>query len=209
MNQDELDEKLKLKFDPESWQGHTAFRSYKHAGINLVDEINALDPDLVIEVGCGHNRFKGHIQNLIGFDQQPFPFADLHMSTDHINFRRESADAILCLGSVQFGGKETVERHLDKIVSWLKPGGYMVMRTMLRHVSDYPYQDIHYIWSNEDIEYFTEKYGLKIVQGPWEDKVFNKRKEYISNRVVWWWQKPGERKKYNIDPITCDIQPRT
>jgi hypothetical protein len=56
---------LSKKFNPSKWDGYMAFQHYTHSGMNLIDDVNALDADLVIDVGCGHNRFKGHIQNLI------------------------------------------------------------------------------------------------------------------------------------------------
>jgi len=205
---EDLKQGLKKKFEPSLWRGWRVFRSYTKAGMNLIKEVNELDPDLVIDVGCGHNRFKGHIKNLIGFDQSPFPYADLHMDIDEINFRKESADVALVLGSIQFGNRDIVERHLEKVVSWVKPGGFLVMRTMLSHIRDYPYQDIHYIWSEEDVEYFSKKFNLEIVKGPWIDDANNKKGEYVGNRVVWWWQKPGKRKKFLIQPKSCNIVER-
>jgi len=67
--EDALTNTLKNKFDPKNWVGFAAFKNYKYSGENLIDEVNQLDPDLVIDVGCGHNRFKGRIKNLIGFDR--------------------------------------------------------------------------------------------------------------------------------------------
>jgi hypothetical protein len=96
-------ERLNAKFNPEKWDGYLAFKNYIHSGINLIEDVNALEPDLVIDVGCGHNRFKGHIKNLIGFDPQPFPMIDLQSDIEGINFRPECADVLLILGSIQFG----------------------------------------------------------------------------------------------------------
>ena len=41
---------------------------FKHSGDNLVDEINKLNPKLVIDAGCGINFLKGKIKNLIGYE---------------------------------------------------------------------------------------------------------------------------------------------
>lgn len=209
----DLEKSLEDKFDPNKWQGYKAFESYKYSGINLIEEVNKLDPDLVIDVGCGHNRFKGHIKNLIGFDREPFPFADIYMSIDEINFRPESADVLLILGSIQFGTFDLVERHMDKVIKWLKPGGFIVMRCMQRHLRDVPYshQNAHYIWKPEDIEYFTKKYDLTIHKGPWDENVFNfdeVKTKIINTRKVWWWKKPGILKKNTIDPYSCKISER-
>jgi hypothetical protein len=189
---------LSKKFNPDKWDGHLAFQHYTHSGMNLIKEVNALDPDLVIDVGCGHNRFKGHIKNLIGFDPQPFPMIDLQSDILSINFRPESADVLLVLGSIQFGSREFVKQNLDKITTWLKPGGYIVMRTLHRfNIKDIPYSDIHYLWTDEDIKEFGRDNNLTMVKGPFVDQAPK------SSRLVWWWQKPGELKRYSIDTISC------
>lgn len=189
---------LAKKFNPSKWDGYMAFQHYTHSGMNLIDDVNALDADLVIDVGCGHNRFKGHIKNLIGFDPQPFPMADLQSDIASINFRPESADVLLVLGSIQFGTRENVKQNLDKVVSWLKPGGYIVMRTLYQfNTKEIPYADVHYAWTDNDIEEFGASNKLTMIKGPFVDQAPK------SSRLVWWWQKEGTLKKYSIDPITC------
>jgi len=204
------DSNLNKKFDPENWSGWKAFRHYKYTGFNLVDEVNALDPDLVIDVGCGHNRFKGHIQNLIGFDQEPFPFADLHGNIGQMLFRPESADVIMALGSVQFGDKEFVKSNIAKLNRWLKPGGFMIMRTMKDWFrrEEYPFMDEHYIWSHEDIEEIGKENSLKLVKGIWTEEIRKPSGRLTSTRLAWWWQKEGELTKHKIDITTCKILPR-
>lgn len=189
---------LAKKFNPSTWDGFMAFQYYTHSGMNLIDDVNSLDADLVIDVGCGHNRFKGHIKNLIGFDSQPFPMADLQSDIASINFRPESADVLLVLGSIQFGTRENVKQNLDKVVTWLKPGGYIVMRTLYQFdTSTIPYADVHYVWTDKDIEEFGSSNKLTMIKGPFVDQAPK------SSRLVWWWQKEGELKKYSIDPLTC------
>jgi hypothetical protein len=189
---------LSKKFNPVKWDGYMAFQHYTHSGMNLIDDINALDADLVIDVGCGHNRFKGHIKNLIGFDPQPFPMADIQSDIASINFRPESADVLLVLGSIQFGTRENVKQNLDKVVTWLKPGGYIVMRTLYQfNTKEIPYADVHYAWTDNDIEEFGSSNNLTMIKGPFVDQAPK------SSRLVWWWQKEGTLKKYSIDPITC------
>jgi SAM-dependent methyltransferase len=208
---DELAKTLEDKFDPGKWPGFAAFKHYKYSGTNLIDEINNLDPDLVIDVGCGHNRFKGHIKNLIGFDREPFPFADIYLGIDEINFRPESADVVLVLGSIQFGNIDLVERHMDKIVQWVKPGGFVVVRAMQDYYGESPwrYQHAHYIWTDKDIEYFTKKYSFTIDRGPWIEEVKNfNESSIVSTRKVWWWKKPGTLKKYSIDLFNCTLNER-
>lgn len=191
-------ERLAAKFNPTRWDGYVAFQHYKHSGVNLIEEVNYLDPDLVIDVGCGHNRFKGHIKNLIGFDQQPFPMADLHSTIQNINFRPESADVLMILGSIQFGTQQDVYKDFEKAISWLKPGGYVIMRTLYEFKEEeIPYSDVHYVWTDSDIEFLEQKYKLSKIKGPFVDQAPK------SSRLVWWWKKEGKLKRYSIDPITC------
>jgi hypothetical protein len=204
-----LSSRLNSLFDPESYRGHHWADQYNVAGLNLIDEINQLDPDLVIDAGCAHNRFKGHIQNLIGFDRAYFPFADLYVAIEDAPFRPESADAVLALGSMHFGTRELVERQVDRVVSWVKPGGFIVMRVNNKiHFND-KYADIRYHWTDDDRKYFAEKHNLIMHRGPFLESKFDERTlsdaqpRLMAEKAVWWWQKPGDRKKYKIDPVTC------
>lgn len=200
-----LNQTLNKLFDPGTYQGHLWTDQYKVAGLNLIDEINQLDPDLVIDAGCAHNRFKGHIKNLIGFDRACFPFADLHMKIEDAAFRSESADVVLALGSMHFGSKELVEQQLDNVISWVKPGGFIVMR--VNHTPTNSTVNIRFQWTNQIIEYFTKKHNLIMYQLPVKDHKYT-RNDAVEERLVWWWKKPGNRKKYKIDPVSCLISER-
>jgi hypothetical protein len=205
---------LAERFNPDSWTGYWAFQNYTYAGINLISEVNALDPDLVIDVGCGHNRFKGHIKNLIGFDEQPFPFADIHQRIEDVNFRPESADVLLILGSIQFISQETIFNNYCKVLSWLKPGGYAIVRCNW-NTSD-PFNDQsnepnrEYLNTNELLDKVQTANNLKTVKGPWVESASNHLIEPQARnwRRVWWWQKPGTLQKYQIEPRTCEISNR-
>lgn len=196
------------KFNPSSWLGWNAFAHYKYTGINLIEEINALDPDLVIDVGCGHNRFKGHIQNLIGFDQQSFPFADIVANIEDIEFREGSADVVLALGSIQFGSRDLVRLHFAKIAKWVKPGGFVVMRTFRSSTTPYSLEDVHYIWTDKDIVDIGAEQGLSVIKGPFVENIVDSNNTVTSTRTAWWYQKPGTLEKYKIDPLSCKVLQR-
>jgi SAM-dependent methyltransferase len=204
----DVDQRIAKKFDPETWVPE-GFQDYVYAGTNLIQEVNDLDPEIVIDAGCGYNRFKGHIQNLIGFDLFEFPNVDIPLGFDDVEFRKECADVVLALGSIQFSDKKRVERHLAKVVSWVKPGGYIIMKTMGFHEATEDknsfVSNAMYLWSEEDRNYFTNKFNLEIVKGPFEEQVLNDDDSLKSTRHIWWWQKPGERKKYAIEPFSCEV----
>jgi len=39
------------------WQAET--KKFKYSGLAIIDEVNAMNPDNVIDIGCGYNEFKG------------------------------------------------------------------------------------------------------------------------------------------------------
>ena len=63
---DKIDNAVLAKYFGEIWQPRT--KKFKYSGLKLVDEINALKPRSVLDLGCGYNEFKGQIKNLIGID---------------------------------------------------------------------------------------------------------------------------------------------
>lgn len=206
-----LEEFLIDAFDPKKWTTHRRSLTSKNSGVNLIAEVNALNPDLVIDAGCGHNVFKGHIQNLIGFDLVEYPFVDIVSSIEDINFRKESADVVLALGSVQFGNKDKVINNVGKLVSWAKPGGYIVMRVLKDQFESGEYgkklTNYRYFWSEDDIQEIGKMYNLEIHKTPVIEEDVDRRKGRIrGTRIVWWWKKPGNRKHYSIDPFTSEIR---
>ena len=60
----DLSERYTHRFFSEIWRPRTG--EYDHSGWALVDEINKLNPERVLDVGCGYHPFKGRINNIIG-----------------------------------------------------------------------------------------------------------------------------------------------
>lgn len=121
----EQDLELKSFFDRSTWPSSMA--KWQLSGFNLVEEIADLNPRFVIDVGCGHNEFKGRIPNLVGIDIAN-EAADWVCDLLDAPIAQGSVDVILALGSVNFGGAETIDRQLQKLASWLTPDGRIVMR---------------------------------------------------------------------------------
>ncbi len=42
------------------WQPQ--IKKYKYSGLDIIDEVNALNPDLVLDIGCGYNEFRSKIK---------------------------------------------------------------------------------------------------------------------------------------------------
>ena len=80
---------------------------YKHSGYSLVDYVNNQKPSSVLDIGCGYNRFKNKIDNLIGID--PYnDCADIKVSIEDYN--TAPFDMVLCLGSINFGDEKTIDK---------------------------------------------------------------------------------------------------
>jgi len=119
-----IDDACLHKYFSKYWQND--MKKWKYSGLALIDEVNNLKPRAVLDVGCGYNEFKGKINNLIGID----PYndrADLEVST--MDYKTDQKfDVILCLGSVNFGGKDKIIAEVGRCVNLLADGGTMFFR---------------------------------------------------------------------------------
>jgi carboxypeptidase Taq len=92
-----------LRFFSEIWKPRTG--DYDYTGWQLADEINALNPESVLDVGCGYHPFKGRIPNLIGID----PYnncADFMVDILDYKVKPASHDHIIALGSINFNSQD-------------------------------------------------------------------------------------------------------
>lgn len=84
-----------------------------YTGLALTDAVNALDPSLVIDIGCGQNFYKNKIKNLVGIDMFG---TDCDLLFDYFTSEYDTkADAILVLGSLEYGSPEQVHEKLLRI----------------------------------------------------------------------------------------------
>jgi SAM-dependent methyltransferase len=175
------------------WYKEDYLGGFQLGGFNLIEEVNALNPQFVVDVGCAHNLFKGKIRNLIGFDRDPFPGADLQCSTVDMPLADNSIDVTLCLGSLIYGNREDWTRDLEHIVRWTKPGGRIIVR--IRPFSDYVGHNEEIVkhiwqdqprWSWEDFHNFTNVFGLEIEKPVQLDQHTTKP---ALEKVSWWWRK--------------------
>jgi hypothetical protein len=121
------------------------------------------DDDKVLDVGCGYHPFKGKIKNLIGIDKYN-PSADVVVDMLDFDVDPESFDVVMALGSTNLHSFELIEKQIDKIVSWCRPGGriYMRVNPLLEKVVS-PKMGA-YAWTINDISYFTNKHKLTIIK---------------------------------------------
>jgi len=158
---DDLSERYTHRFFAEIWKPRTG--DYDHSGWALVEEINKLNPNKVLDVGCGYHPFKGRINNLIGID----PYnncADYEVDILDYKVKPESHDVVIALGSINFNSKDEIEQRFSHCVNLLAKNGRFYLRANpgLSHKTG-PYVDI-FPWSFEIVNEFAEKYNLKLLE---------------------------------------------
>jgi SAM-dependent methyltransferase len=156
---DDLSERYILRFFSEIWKPRTG--DYEHTGWELADEINKLNPEKVLDVGCGYHPFKGRINNIIGID----PYnncADYEVDILDYKVKPESHDVIIALGSINFNSRDEIQARFAHCVSLLKPGGKFFLRANpgITHKTG-PYVEI-FNWTFEVVNEFAETYNLKL-----------------------------------------------
>ena len=110
---------------PDRWQ--SPLGDFEHSGYALVEEVRALAPRFVVDVGCGYNLFKHKIPNLIGIDLAN-PAADLVCDLLDAPIRPGSIDVVLALGAINYGDRPLIEQQLTCVAGWLTRTGRLIMR---------------------------------------------------------------------------------
>ena len=156
---DDLSERYILRFFSEIWKPRTG--DYEYTGWELADEINRLNPEKVLDVGCGYHPFRGRIQNIIGID----PYnncADYEVDILDYRVKSESHDVIIALGSINFNSKDEIEQRFAHCVDLLKKGGRFYLRANpgITHKTG-PYVEI-FPWTFEVVNEFAEQYNLHL-----------------------------------------------
>jgi SAM-dependent methyltransferase len=156
---DNLSKRYIHRFFAEIWKPRT--NEYEYTGWQLVEEINKLNPESVLDVGCGYHPFKGRIQNIVGID--PYNnLADYEVDILDYKVKPASHDVIIALGSINFNSRDEIEQRFAHCVSLLKTGGKFYLRANpgVVHKAG-PYVDI-FPWTFEVVNEFAEKYNLHL-----------------------------------------------
>lgn len=170
---------IKTFFDPQHWK--TPLREFKISGYALIDEVNALKPRFVIDVGCGYNLFKAEIPNLIGIDLVN-PAADLVCDLEEAPILPGTIDVVLALAAVNYGDRPLIERQLRCIASWLTPTGHLFMRGNPGMATGPNLQ--FFPWSEDQIDPIGAAAGLHR-DGPIHYDTYTNRNGDKEPRLVW------------------------
>lgn len=157
----DIDEKYNERFWGQGvWQPRTD--QYQYTGWGLVDEIMKHNPKAVLDVGCGYNQFKPRIPNLVGIDKYNNS-ADFMVDILDYNVEPQSYDAVIVLGSINFGSYENVSKKFSKVFELTAPGGRVYVRANPGEPhKNGPYIDI-YPWDFDSVYRIAKEHNVKLI----------------------------------------------
>ena len=172
----------------------------------VVEKATSVNPQLVIDAGCGHNVYKNVIPNVIGFDPGDYANLDLKSTILEAEFELESADVILALGSIHFVSKPYIKKNIKKLLSWLKPGGIMICRAIYdtEFIKNFHFlnnKKHHVPWSEDFLNSLTEEFELEFEVEPFKRPWYNfddvlKHTSVVGTpthedlqKIIWIWKK--------------------
>jgi ubiquinone/menaquinone biosynthesis C-methylase UbiE len=182
---------------------HIKINKFEKCGQETIDFINNLNPNLVLDLGCGDNQYKPYIKNLIGIDIVN-ELADIVTDISTIPFDDNSADAVICFGSINFGDEDVIRTQLLEMKRVMKLGSYAIFRGNMKDHEDIT--GMYYGWSEEKILKWSDELSLNIQVHPvvvtrtdrngnknlnWIDRVAlkNKGRHRTPYRLYWIWKK--------------------
>ena len=156
-----IDEKYNERFWGQGiWQPRTD--QYQYTGWGLVDEVMKHNPKSVLDVGCGYNQFKPRIPNLVGIDKYNNS-ADFMVDILEYNVEPNSYDAVLVLGSINFGSYEDVSIRFGKVFNLTAPGGRVYVRANPGEIhKNGPYIDI-FPWDFDSVYRIAKEHNVKLI----------------------------------------------
>lgn len=158
---EKIDDKVLGRYFSEIWQPE--MKKFKYSGLKLIDEVNALKPRAVLDIGCGYNEFKGKIDNLTGLD--PFNHrADIQCKiTDYTTDRRY--DVVLALGSINFGSTDKIFAELEKAVELTAANGKLFFRVNpgVQHTPPESRWISFYPWNSNFIINCADYFGVDVL----------------------------------------------
>ena len=158
---EDIDEKYNEHFWGQGvWQPRTD--QYQYTGWGLVDEIMKHTPKSVLDVGCGYNQFKPRIPNLVGIDKYNNS-ADFMVDILDYNVEPETYDAVIVLGSINFGSYEDVSSRFKKVFELTAPGGRIYVRANPgQSHKNGPYIEI-YPWDFDSVYRIAKDHNINLI----------------------------------------------
>jgi hypothetical protein len=182
-------ELLGLNFDS---AGHEKWKSIEKTGVarqekhsdgykqfrrDMLTWFNSFNCSTPIDIGCGANKFKGKIPNVIGLDMFN-DNADILASIESNPFESNSIDGAIIFGSIQFLSEEYTLSNFDIAMSWIQPNSPILFKCRSksnlefeRNIKNDKYtnrakviRDRNIEWTDEMFDYVIKKYNLEVVR---------------------------------------------
>jgi SAM-dependent methyltransferase len=129
--------------------------------------------DNIVDAGCGGSYFKGIFPNLIAFDIVDYNNQDYVCNILDAPIPEDSQDGVFCFGVLHECPDEYHLPNIEKMLTWLKPNGQLVMRCKAKLVTNKHRKERLYerkyneyfdqgLWSRERIDQFTQQLNLKL-----------------------------------------------
>lgn len=176
---EKIDDAVLGRYFSNVWQPE--MKKFKYSGIALIDEVNSFKPRNVLDIGCGYNEFKGKIGNLIGLD--PYN-SRADISCKIADYRTdEKYDAVLALGSINFGSTDKIFTELERAVELTAPKGRMYFRVNpgLQHTPPESKWITFYPWDSNFVINCADYFGVDVL---------DIRNDH-NNRMYFVWRKPN------------------
>ncbi len=145
---------------------------YKYSGWTLADKVKP--EELVLDVGCGTNLFKGKIKNLVGIDPA-FYQADYQTTIENFTTDKKF-DVAFCLGSINFGNKLTIMNQIACVVNCLNPTARIYWRCnpgLADHGNEECKNIDFYPWSIDEHVKLSELFGFRLITCCWDtDRIY-------------------------------------
>jgi hypothetical protein len=171
MQQSQLNEYFSTK-----WKSNVD--QYLYTGWSLIDKVK--EDEWVLDVGCGHNPFKSKIKNLIGIDPA-FDESDHKVTIEDFKFPQKF-DVAFCLGSINFGSKDTIIKQISSVVNHLQPNCRIYWRCNpgLKDHGNLECEDINFFPWSYDLHFeFCDLFGFECTELKYD----------VNNRIYAAWEK--------------------
>jgi hypothetical protein len=168
-----LNQNLLNEYFGNAWRNrpNRSLDQYEYTGWELIGKVRA--GERVIDVGCGDNPFKDRIANLIGIDPA-FPEADHQVTLEDFarDYKIYKFNVAFCLGSINFGTKEDIERQITSVVQLLREKDariYWRCNPGRKDHGNAECEDIpFYDWSFDEHIRLAEMFNFEVTEMGWD-----------------------------------------
>lgn len=103
-------------------------KRYSETGVSLIQEVQALNPLLVLDLGCGENLYKQFFPNIIGVDINSESQCDIIAPIENLSFQDNYADVAFCFGVFSSSQVSAAVAEVKRVI---KPNGLIFIRDVL------------------------------------------------------------------------------